>query len=82
MVDNLAFQELGFDKFQRNAIIAIAQTCRARPVFKDMALMTLAADTVIFRTRRPKLIINLLADRPRDNVKKARPACAGIKFRV
>ena len=42
---------LSRNEVQRDAIIAIAQACRARAVFKDMALMPAAARAVIFCAR-------------------------------
>src|ERR1700678_4262287 len=69
-------------KQQGEAVHAVAQPGRLRPVVENVAEMTAAAAAVTFGPQHPEGPVFSLADGVFERLIKARPAGAALEFRL
>jgi hypothetical protein len=74
------FLNLGRNKIQGDAIVAISQSRGRGSIIENMSLMPAASRAMVFRTLHEKLVIFLGLHMPGQHVEKTGPACAAIKF--
>ena len=70
------------DEVQRDAVVAIAQSCWSGAVLKDVALVTPTARAVIFCPGDNQFEVALRVYGALDHIIKAWPARAGVKLHV
>src|SRR5690606_13266847 len=79
-VERPAFPPSGRAELHRQAVHAIAQAGRLRPVVEDVAEMAAAVRAVDFLARIAELVIGLARDRPGKRTVEAGPAGAAVEL--